>query len=249
MPKTTVELETRDGRCEAHLFRPEGIGPFPGVILYMDGPGIRPGLFAMGERLAANGYFVLLPDLFYRLGGSNLGQTERLFSDPGFRKDWIAKYLPSASIANVRSDTPYFLDFLATHPDVQQPKVGTTGYCMGGGHSLTAAANHPDRVVAAASYHGGGLASDSPDSPHRFVASIRAKVYIAAADADPLFPDDMRERLLAALDAAKVDYAFETYVGERHGFAPPDTPVHTANADARHWASLLGLFDATLKPR
>lgn len=249
MEKTKVAIETTHGSCETHVFRPSGPGPFPGVILYMDGPGIRPGLFAMADRLRTNGYFVLLPDLFYRLGGSDLGQAERLFSDPAFRKDWITKYLPSASIANVRSDTVAFLDYLASHPDVSQNGVGTTGYCMGGGHSLTAAANHPDRIVAAASYHGGGLATDSPDSPHRFVASIRAKVYIAAADEDPLFPDDMRDRLLAALDAGGVDYTFETYAGERHGFAPPDTPVHTANAEARHWKSLLDLFAATLSPR
>lgn len=247
MTKTTVEIEAAAGPCEAHVFRPAGEGPFPAVLFYMDGPGIRPGLFEMGQRLAANGYFVLMPDLFYRLGGSNLGQAQRLFSEPEFRKSWITKYLPSASIANVRADTPSFLAYLAAQEDVLQPKVGVTGYCMGGGHALTSAANHPDRVVAAASYHGGSLATDSPDSPHRFVDAIRAKVYIAAADADPLFPEPMRDELLAALDAAKVDYVFETYAGERHGFAPPDTPVHTANADARHWASLLALLDRTLK--
>jgi len=249
MTKSTVTIATKDGHCEAHVFRPDGEGPFPAVLFYMDGPGIRPGLFEMGERLASEGYFVLMPDLFYRLGGSNLGQTQRLFTEPEFRKSWITKYLPSASIANIRSDTPAFLAFLAGREDVLQPKVGVTGYCMGGGHALTAAANHPDRVVAAASYHGGSLATESPDSPHGHVGTIRAEVYIAAADEDPLFPDAMRDRLLAALDAANVDYVFETYAGERHGFAPPDTPVHTENAGTRHWTSLLALFDRTLRPR
>ena len=248
MPHAIIELETRDGRCPTHVFRPDGKGPWPAVIVYMDGPGLRAGLFEMAETLAKHGYFTILPDLFYRLGGSHPELAQRLFTEPDFRREWIAKYLPCATLANVRSDTDAFLDYLAKEPDVRQPKVGTTGYCMGGGHSLTAAAWHPDRIVAAASYHGGSLATDAPDSPHLLAPRIKARVYIAAADQDPLFPDDMKQRLSDALVAAGVDHVLETYEGERHGFAPPDTPVHTKAAGERHWKTLLALFDATLKP-
>src|SRR5688572_10315973 len=105
MPTERIENETRDGICPAHVHKPNGVGPWPSVIMYMDGPGLRPALFEMATRLASNGYVVLLPDLFYRLGGSHPELVPRLFTDPPFRSEWIAKYLLSASLANVRSDT------------------------------------------------------------------------------------------------------------------------------------------------
>lgn len=246
MAKYEIAIETRDGRCPAHVYEPDGEGPWPAVIMYMDGPGLRPALFEMAARLASHGYVVLLPDLFYRLGGSEPDDVPRLFVDPAFRKAWMAKYLPCASLANVRADSEALLAYLATHPRVKQPHVGAVGYCMGGGHAITAAGHHPDRVVAVASYHGGSLATDAPDSPHLLSPSIAARLYIAAADEDPLFPDAMKARLEAALDEAGVSYVLETYAGERHGFAPHDTPVHTKAAGERHWASLLALFAAEL---
>lgn len=246
MTRSHVELRTRDGICPAYVIRPRGVGPWPSVIVYMDAPGIREGLFEIAETLAAHGYYVLLPDLLYRVDGSRPGHESRYFTDPEYRSEWLAKALPAASLSNVRSDTDSFLAFLAAQPDVKQPDVGVTGYCMGGGHALTAAGSHPDRIVAAASYHGGGLATDAPDSPHLLAPAMRARLYIAGADRDPLFPDAMKARLEQALRDANVDYVLETYEGQRHGFAPPDTPVHTDVAGQRHWASLLRLLASTL---
>jgi len=124
--------------------------------------------------------------------------------------------------------------------------VGTTGYCMGGALSLTAAGTFPEHIVAAASYHGGRLATEAPDSPHRLAARMRARIYVAGATADASFPDDMKARLEEALRAAGVEHLIETYAA-RHGWVPSDTPVHDAAATERHYRSLFALFDATLK--
>ena len=143
-------------------------------------------------------------------------------------------------------DTESFLAYLAAQPDVLQPHVGTTGYCMGGAMSLSAAGHFPDRIVAAASFHGGGLATDAPTSPHLFAPKIKAKVYVAAAIEDPSFPDDMKQRLETALAEAHVDHTIETYPA-RHGWVPRDTPTHDPSQANRHWHALFQLFGSTLR--
>jgi carboxymethylenebutenolidase len=247
MPRTSTEIRTKDGLCPVSVFRPGTGGPWPAVLMYMDGPGIRPALFTMAERLAGHGYFVLLPDLFYRVGPYEVMDPKTLMSDPAKRQAWFAKYMASASRTNVREDTAAFLDFLGAQAHVVQPKVGTTGYCMGGGHSLVAAGAYPERVVAAASYHGGRLATDEPDSPHLLAPRMKAKVYVAGAVDDASFPDDMKQRLEEALTQAGVDHRIETYEGARHGWVPADTPSHDPKAAERHWQTLLALFDEVLK--
>jgi carboxymethylenebutenolidase len=129
---------------------------------------------------------------------------------------------------------------------VQPGGIGTTGYCMGGLMSLTAAGTYPDRILATASYHGGRLASDAPDSPHLLAPKIKSRVYIAGAIEDQSFPDAMKERLEQALTTAGVDHKIETYQA-RHGWVLRDTPVYDAAACERHWETLLALFAATLK--
>jgi len=247
MPRTNLEIRTKDGICPSSVFRPAGTGPWPAILMYMDGPGIRPALFDMGERLAGHGYFVLLPDLFYRLGPYGPLDPKMLATDPVKRQEWLTKFMPSASRSNVRQDTAAFLEHLSAEPDVVQPKIGTTGYCMGGGHSLTAAGAYPERVAAAASYHGGRLATDEPDSPHLLAPRMKAKVYVAGAVEDASFPDDMKQRLEDALTAAGVDHRVETYAGARHGWVPTDTAVHDAKSAERHWKTLFALFDEVLK--
>jgi carboxymethylenebutenolidase len=248
MSRTQVTLQTADGRCDASVFRPDsGPGPWPAVIFYMDGVGPRPALFEMGERLASHGYFVLLPDLFYRAGPYETPDARTLFSDPDLRTTWVTKFMSTASQSNVRADTVTFLEYLAAQPDVKQPKVGTTGYCMGGGLSLAAAGNFPERIAAAASYHGSRLATDAPDSPHLLAARMKARVYVAGAVEDPSFPDSMKQRLEYALTQGGVQHEVVTYPGARHGWVPSDTPVHNPEAAERHWTTLLALFDSTLK--
>ena len=242
-----IEIETRDGKCPSYVYRPSGSGPWPAVLVFMDGLGIRPAMLEVGERLAIHGYFVLLPDLFYRSGPYEPMDPHAVFSDPEQRKVLMEKFFAHATQANIMTDTEAFLAYLAAEPDVKPGGIGTTGYCMGGLMSLTAAGTYPDRIVAAASYHGGRLATDAPTSPHLLAPKIKARVYVAGAIEDQSFPDDMKARLEAALSEAGVDHLIETYPA-KHGWVFRDTPVYDAAATERHWQTLLALLGAQLKP-
>jgi len=241
--KTTIG--TNDGTCPAYVYRPDENGPWPAVLVFMDGLGIRPAMLEIGERLATHGYFVLLPDLYYRSGPYEPMDPHRVFADAEQRKTLMTRFMSLATPANVMADTKFFLDYLATQRDVKPGGIGTTGYCMGGLMSLTAAGTYPDRIVAAASYHGGRLATDAPDSPHRLAPNIKARVYVAGAIEDQTFPDDMKARLETALSDAGVDHNIETYPA-KHGWVLRDTPVYDATAAERHWKTLLALFGAMM---
>jgi carboxymethylenebutenolidase len=242
-----IEINTRDGRCPAYVYRPSGsAGPWPAVLVYMDGLGIRPAMLEIGERLAGHGYYVLLPDLYYRSGPYAPMDPHAVFADAETRRVLTEKYFALATAANIMSDTRAFLDHLAAQPEVIAGGIATTGYCLGGFMSLSAAGTYPERIVAAASYHGGRLATDAPDSPHRLAPRIRARVYVAGAIEDASFPEDMKERLEAALTQAGVAHQIETYPA-RHGWVFRDTPVYDAAASERHWQTLLALLEQTLK--
>jgi carboxymethylenebutenolidase len=243
---STIDIRTADGICPSYVYRPYGGGPWPAVLVYMDALAIRPAMLELGERLATYGYYVLLPDLFYRSGPYEPMDPQAIFSDPEKRKVLMEKFVAPATPGNIMSDTRAFLDHLAAQSDVRPGGIGTTGYCMGGLMSLTAAGTYPDRIAAAASYHGGRLATDAPDSPHLLAPRIEARVYIAGAIEDASFPDDMKQRLEDALTAARVDHLIETYPA-RHGWVFRDTPVYDAEASERHWRSLVALFDSVLK--
>lgn len=245
MPHTTIEIQTDDGACPAHVFRPTGAGPWPGVLLFMDGIGMRPALLALAERLAEADYYVLLPDLFYRGGPYTAPDPKKLFSDPETRAAWFQRIGSVASSDKIMRDTRAFLAHLAAQPDVRQPKVGVTGYCMGGRLALVAAGHYPDRIAAAAAYHPGNAANDAPDSPHRLADKIKARVYVGAAMEDPSFPEEQKQRLDEALTAAGVSHVIETYPA-RHGWVLSDTQVHDEAQAERHWVTLLDLFARTL---
>jgi len=241
-----IEIKTRDGICPSYVYRPPGDGPWPAVLVFMDGIGIRPAMLELGERLATYGYYVLLPDLFYRSGPYEPMDPHTVFSDPEKRKVLFEKFFGPATPANIMSDTRAFLEYLASQPQVKPGGIGTTGYCMGGLMSLTAAGTYPAQIVATASYHGGRLATDAPDSPHLLAPKMRARVYIAGAIEDQSFPDDMKQQLEQAFTDAGVDHTIETYPA-RHGWVLRDTPVYDAAAAERHWQSMTALFNAKLK--
>ncbi len=240
-----IEIATNDGTCRSYVYRPTGKGPWPAVLVYMDGLGIRPAMLELGERLATFGYFVLLPDLFYRSGPYEPMDPHTVFADPEKRKILMEKYFALATQANIMSDTRAFLDYLEAQPDVKAGPIATTGYCMGGLMSLTAAGTYPDEIVATASYHGGRLATDDPQSPHLLAPKMKARVYVAGAIEDQSFPDDMKARLEEALTTAGVDHTIETY-NAKHGWVFHDTPVYDAAAAERHWQSLTTLLHAKL---
>jgi carboxymethylenebutenolidase len=246
VPQQTVTIATRDGACPSYVYRPSsGTGPWPAVLVFMDGVGIRPAVLELGERLANYGYFVLVPDLFYRAGPYAPMDPKVVFGDPEQRKILFEKFFPHASQAKIMADTEAFLDYLASAPDAKPGRVGTTGYCMGGLMSLTAAGTYPDRIAATASYHGGRLASDMPDSPHLLAPKMKSRVFIAGAIEDPSFPDEMKARLDKALTDGGVDHTIETFQA-KHGWVFHDTPVYDKAAEERHWDTLVTLLRSTI---
>ena len=242
-----VAIPTPDGEARAYSFRPEGAGPWPAVIFYMDAPAIRPALFQMCERLASHGYFVLLPDMFWRIGPYEPIDLKAAMASDEARRAVFGKFMSSTDPVRSTSDSGAFLGWLAKQPQVKGTAVGCTGYCMGAALALRAAGAYPDRVVAAAGFHGGNLATDDPNSPHLLAPRIKAKVYVGGADEDAGFPPAQADRLREALTAAGVDNRVEIYAGARHGYAPPDMPVYNEAAAERHWRELLALLDETLK--
>jgi carboxymethylenebutenolidase len=212
--------------------------------MYPDAGGARARFRAMAQQLAELGHAVLLPNLYYRLGKFEPFDVRTVFTDPAERAR-LAELASSVTEEVAARDTEAMLDFLAGQPDVAGTKVGTTGYCMGGSFALTAAGRFPDRVAAAASFHGGQIASTAPDSPHLLAGSMKAKVYVAGAENDPSFDAEQFERLSTALTDAHVEHVLVTY-SAAHGFAVPDNPTYDDNAAARHWQALQELYSTTL---
>ncbi len=240
-----VEIKTRDGNANCYAFYPEEEGNWPAIIFYMDAYGIRASMFDMAERLSLRGYYVLLPDLYYRAGGHAPFNPETAFTEPAER-DRLMKLMKSVTMSNTFMDTMAFLDFLKTQKKVKGLKTGCVGYCMGGKFALRAAGNFPGRIAAAASIHGGSLATDGADSPHLLAPNIKSKIYIGVAEIDKGFTAEQKEKLEDALDAAKVDYTLEVYEGVAHGFAVNDSPVYDVDATETHWLRLFELFERTL---
>jgi carboxymethylenebutenolidase len=242
-----VSISPGDGECRTSVFTPtEGAGPWPAAIFFMDGLGIRPVLWEMAQRLADAGYVVLLPDLFYRAGPYEPLDVREVFASGDVRAA-LAPLLASTDNRRAAEDTRAFLAYLERRDDVSGPGVGTTGYCMGGAISLTVAATYPDRIAAAASFHGGSLATDSELSPHLLVDRIQGRVYVGAADNDGTYPPQMAARLIEALMDASVEHRHDLYVGAAHGWTMSDAPVYDANAAERHWTELIDLFAETLR--
>jgi carboxymethylenebutenolidase len=212
----------------------------------MDGVAIRPTLYNLSQRLADLGYLVLLPDMYYRIGPYEPFDGKTLFNDPVQREKLMT--LVRTAIYKQRSteDTAYFLRYLDSLPDVKGPKIGATGYCMGGGLALAAAAAYPDRFAAVASFHGGSLATDAPDSPHRAFNKIKARVLIIGADQDQHYLPEQEARVKAALDAANVRYKAEIWPKALHGWTMADLPVYNPEAAERHVSELRDLLGAAL---
>lgn len=199
----------------------------------------------MAERLASNGYFVLLPNMYYRAGEQPPFNVATALSDPVQQKR-LMTLVQSVTNAGTMRDTTAFLDFLGSEARVKGSKVGCVGYCMGGALALTAAGIFPDRIAAAASIHGANVANDRPDSPHLLAPQMRGKIYVGVAEIDPWLQPGETERLKTALDAARANYILEVYPGVQHGFAANGTPMYDRTAAERHWDRILGLFRETL---
>lgn len=244
---TAVDIPTEDGTADAYLTHPADGEPRPAVLLYMDALGLRPQLRAMADRLADAGYLVLVPNMFYRHGRAPVFELPE-FIDPAARPEVFRSIMPAMQAltpdAAMRDAGAYFR-WLADCPVAADGPVALTGYCMGARLSLLTAGTYPDRVAAAAGFHGGGLATEEPDSPHLVAEHITAELYFGHADQDPSLPVEQMERLETALTKAGVRHRCEVYPGAEHGFTQADTSSYHREGDERHWAALLDLLKRT----
>jgi carboxymethylenebutenolidase len=212
----------------------------------MDAFGIRPGMIGMAKHIAEQGYVVLLPDLFYRAGAYGPFEPKEVLK--GDFRAIVGPLMASTDNHKAADDTASFLAYLKTREDVAGSKVGTVGFCMGGGMALAAAGTYPDRFAAVASFHGGNLATNAPTSPHLLAPKLKAEIYIAAAENDASYPPEMAERFEQALAQAGVRYRTETYPAA-HGWMKPDFPVYDHAAAERGWVEMLALFARNLRDR
>ena len=246
MARRDIVIKTQDGTAKAGLFDPgrQPAAEVPGVILYMDAFGPRPALDAIAERLAGEGYVVLLPDLFYRYGDYGPFDAKTAFSEEPTRTT-LRSMIDNTTQDMTRRDSAAFLQALTQAGATG--RIGTVGYCMGGSRAINAAAAYPDRIAAAASFHGGRLANETPDSPHLNMATIKGRVYVGSAGVDGSFPPEQSARLAEALRRAEIDHIIENYVGMAHGWAVSDHSVYDKRGAERHWKRLLVFFDETLR--
>ena len=235
-----IDIATSDGTMNTFVVHPES-GRHPVVLFYMDAPGKREELHDMARRLAAAGYFVVLPNLYYRRA----------------REYWLKERTAEAmavmfehmrattTALNVR-DTGALLQFVDAQPRADASRIGAVGYCMSGPFVMAAAAAYPDRIKCIASIHGANMVTDEPDSPHRLAARVKCESYFACAEIDKWAPKSDIDTLEAALKAAGTPYTIEWYPGAEHGFVFPQRAVYDEPSAERHWVRLLELFGRTL---
>jgi carboxymethylenebutenolidase len=245
---TDVLVKTPGGTCDAALVHPQGGGHWPAVILFPDAFGLRPTMRAMAKRLATDGYTVLVPNPYYRLTKAPGLGPDFDFGNPADRAKLETLRAPLTSDAVMQDSTAYvaFLDAQASVN--KKAKMGVFGYCMGGPMTMQAAAANPDRIGAGASFHGGGLVTDKPDSPHLLVPKIKAHYYIGIAANDDEKQPDAKVKLDEAFHAAKVPAKIEVYEGTLHGWCVKDMPlqagkpIYNEPQAERAWNELVTLF-------
>ena len=247
MPNIVDTVTTEDGTCTVHLFTPDGResqGPWPGVVMFPDAGGLRDTFEQMAAKLAAKGYAVLLPDVYYRSGDWAPFDMAAVFSDEQERKR-LYSMIGGLTQDKVTNDATAFFDYLVARPEVVGERFGVCGYCMGGRISVTVAGRLPEQVAAAASFHGGGLVTDGEDSPHLLADRMRGTVYIGGAENDASFTTEHAEQLDKALTQGGVQHTIEWYQAG-HGFAVPDNAPYDEVAAQRHWEAMTEVFGAAL---
>ncbi|AOS65519.1 dienelactone hydrolase family protein [Actinoalloteichus hymeniacidonis] len=241
MPSKMLHIPTEDGQADAFAAFPDKGGQHPGVLMYADAFGIRPALREMARELAEHGYYVLVPNFFYRQGPTPvIDLPEHIGED--VRPALVDRFMPlieAHTAEHVLSDADAYLKFLTSQPEVSAGPVAVTGYCIGGLLAMRTAVAHPGQVAALASFHG-PVGADGPDSLHRLTCAV----HFGHAETD-LTTEDLGE-LNRALDAAGVDYTSEIYPGTIHGFTMSDTDAYNPAALQHHWDRLLPLLDRTL---
>ena len=243
--ESEVEIKTPDGTCDAYLVHPVK-GKYPAVLIWPDIFGLRPAFRQMGKRLAESGYTVLVINPFYRTKKAPTAPEHPDFNDPATRQG-LMSLAGTLSPATALTDATAFVAYLDGQPSVDKKrKMGTTGYCMGGPFVFRTAAAFPDRVGAGATFHGGGLATDKPESPHLLIPKMKAQFLIAIAENDDQREPEVKNILRDAFAKAHLTAEIEVYAGTKHGWCPPDSAVYNAEQAEKAWGRMMVLFKTAL---
>jgi carboxymethylenebutenolidase len=243
--ESEVEIKTPDGTCDAYLVHPVK-GKYPAVLIWPDIFGLRPAFRQMGKRLAESGYSVLVINPFYRTKKAPTAPEHPDFNDPATRQA-LMSLASTLSPATALTDATAFVAYLDSQPSVDKKrKMGTTGYCMGGPFVFRTAAAFPDRIGAGATFHGGGLATDKPESPHLLIPKMKAHFLIAIAENDDQREPEVKNTLRDSFAKAKLPAEIEVYAGTKHGWCPPDSAVYNAEQAEKAWSRMMVLFKAAL---
>jgi carboxymethylenebutenolidase len=238
-----LDFQTADGAMNSFVVFPEEGGPHPVVLFYMDAPGKREELHNMARRIAAVGYYVVLPNLYYRTS-RDFWLRERTEANMAV----MFEHMNSITNGMVVQDTDIVLRFLDTQPEADATRVGAVGYCMSGPFVMAVAAAYPERVKAIAAIHPANMVTDRPDSAHLMAPRVQCESYFACAEIDKWAPLAVVETLQAALKAAGTPHRIEWYPAVEHGFVFPQRgAIYHQEAAERHWERLFSLFERTLK--
>jgi carboxymethylenebutenolidase len=243
MSERKVEIPTRDGTVDAELFRPESQDTVPGVIVLTDIHGLRPAVTDFSKRIAERGYVVLTPNIFYRTGKAPVFDFVADFRNERTQarfRELVAPLTPDA----MTRDASTYVDYLSDQPNVSSGPMGVVGFCFSGAFALRTAAARPDRIGAAASFHGGRLFIDTPDSPHLVLPKVKAQLYFGHAENDQSMPAEMIEKFEDALEKWGGSYESEVY-SARHGWMFPGNVYDPQQAE-RGFEELIELFDSAL---
>jgi carboxymethylenebutenolidase len=246
MPEQSIEIKMQTGVSESVFYSPEGNGPWPGVLYFTDIGGIRDANRQSARKLSQQGYAVLMPNIFYRTSRVPLQPAFRTLDDEG-RKKRMAELSSPLTPEAMERDASTYIDTLTSQRSTRPGKVGVAGYCFSGKMAMFAAAARPDKVAAVASFHGGGLCTEAPTSPHLALPRIQAQLYFGHADKDHSMSEEAIAKFEQALAIWGGKYKSETYRGAFHSWTSSDSPVYNAAAAERAFDKLVELFQETLR--